>query len=234
MITRGLSKKADTRYQTAREFGYALQRAFEGLPATDDVEKTVILSQAAARQAMPAPQEAPGDTTILRTVPAAAPSAHAKAAELEFWRSIKDGDDPADFDLYVQQFPSGIYAALAKRKSARLRGIAPEAQEQERREIEEAARREAEARKKLAEEKAELEASLARREAEFQQREAEAQAKLARNRPATRPSWRSARPSSRSAKRSAREKCRCCRYSPWWRSRRSAPASGRPSSRPTR
>jgi len=180
VIAMALSKKVETRYQTARDFGYALQRAFEGLPATDDVEKTVILSQAAARQALPAPQEAAGDPTILRTVPAAVPAPPGtKATELEFWRSIKDGDDPADFDLYVQQFPSGIYAALARRKSARLRGVAPEAAEQERREIEEASRREAEERKKLAEEKAGLEASLARREAEFQQREAEAQAKLA-------------------------------------------------------
>ena len=180
VIAMALSKKAETRYQTARDFGYALQRAFEGLPATDDAEKTVILSQAAARQALPAPLEAEGDPTLLRTVPAtAAAFPGTKATELEFWRSIKDGDDPADFDLYVQQFPSGIYAALARRKSAKLRGVAPEAAEQERREIEEASRREAEARKKLAEEKAELEASLARREAEFQQREAEAQAKLA-------------------------------------------------------
>ena len=180
VIAKALAKGIDARYQTAREFGFALKRAFEGLPAVDDIEKTVILSQAAAALAEPAPKEAAGDTTVAGTIPVSAPSAaRTKATELEFWRSIKDGDDPADFDLYVQQFPSGIYAALAKRKSAKLRGIAPEAQEQERREIEEAARREAEARKKLAEEKAELEASLARREAEFQQREAEAQAKLA-------------------------------------------------------
>jgi serine/threonine protein kinase len=180
VIAKALSKDAAARYQTAREFGYALKRAHEGLPPLDEAEKTVILSQAAAALAMPAPHEAAGEPTVVRTIPAPAPQPpRTKATELEFWRSIKDGNDPADFDLYVQQFPSGIYAALAKRKSAKLRGIAPEAQEQERREIEEAAHREADARKKLAEEKAELEASLARREAEFQQREAEAQAKLA-------------------------------------------------------
>jgi serine/threonine-protein kinase len=179
VVAKALAKEAGARYQTAREFGFALQRAYEGLPTVDDVEKTVILSQAAAALAMPAPQEAAGDPTVIRTVPPPAASPpRTKATELEFWRSIKDGNDPADFDLYVQQFPTGIYAALAKRKSAKLRGIAPEAQEQERREIEEASRREAEARKKLADEKAELEASLARREAEFQQREAEALAKL--------------------------------------------------------
>ena len=47
----------------------------------------------------------------------AAPRAGNQEVELEFWRAIKDGTDPDDFELYVQQFPTGIYAALAKRKS---------------------------------------------------------------------------------------------------------------------
>src|SRR4030095_4313085 len=85
--------------------------------------------------------------------------------ELEFWRAIKDGNDPDDFELYVQQFPNGIYAALAKRKIAKLRGAArekpsAEAKKQERKEAEEAARKEAEARAKLAEEKEKLELEL--------------------------------------------------------------------------
>jgi hypothetical protein len=44
--------------------------------------------------------------------------------ELEFWRAIKDGSDPEDFELYVQQFPNGIYAALARRKIGKLRAPA--------------------------------------------------------------------------------------------------------------
>src|SRR5438132_8974418 len=101
--------------------------------------------------------------------------------ELEFWRAIKDGNDPDDFDLYVQQFPTGIYAALAKRKIAKLRGVPLEessakAKEQEKKEAEEAARREAEAKTKLEAEKARLEAEKARKEAEYKKREAEAEA----------------------------------------------------------
>src|SRR5689334_22302168 len=73
--------------------------------------------------------------------------------ELEFWRAIKDGNDPDDFDLYIQQFPNGIYAALAKRKIAKLRGTADEtsaeAKRAEKKEAEEAAAREAEARTRL-------------------------------------------------------------------------------------
>lgn len=166
VVAKALAKNVDRRYQSARQLGYALQRAFEGEAETDDVDKTLKL------RAMPGAATAPaGDPTELRT--AAAPLAsRTKATELEFWRSIKDGNDPADFDLYVQQFPNGIYAALAARKSAKLRGLASGGQEQERREIEEAARREAEARARLAGEKAAMEAALARREAEFQQREA--------------------------------------------------------------
>src|SRR5258705_7204106 len=45
--------------------------------------------------------------------------------ELEFWRSIKDSDDANDFELYVRQFPQGVYASLAARKAAKLRGGSP-------------------------------------------------------------------------------------------------------------
>jgi hypothetical protein len=45
--------------------------------------------------------------------------------ELEFWRSIKDSDDPNDFELYVRQFPQGVYASLAARKAAKLRSGLP-------------------------------------------------------------------------------------------------------------
>ena len=185
VVAKALAKNVDARYQTARLFGFALQRAFEGEAETEDAEKTIVLKPAAVTAGTadaPAPQAAAptgestvlttGEPTVLRTA-AATPASRTKATELEFWRSIKDGNDAADFDSYIEQFPSGIYAALAKRRSAKLRGLASGGQEQERREVEEAARREAEARAKLAEEKAAMEASLAKREAEFQQREAE-------------------------------------------------------------
>jgi tRNA A-37 threonylcarbamoyl transferase component Bud32/tetratricopeptide (TPR) repeat protein len=167
VVAKALAKVPADRYQTARQFGFALQRAYEGETDSEEVEKTV------AMRAMPM-SERPGQTgevTELRTVPM--PQPRIKATELEFWRSIKDGSDPADFQLYIEQFPHGIYVALAKRKIAKLQGLASGGQEQEKREIEEAAAREKEARERLEKEKAEMEAALARREAEFQQREAE-------------------------------------------------------------
>ena len=169
IVAKALAKNIDARYQTARDLGMALKRALEGLPEIDETEKTVILAPGALK-GLPPTATSPGDATVPSTLP------KGQAVELEFWRSIKDNNDPADFDLYLQQFPSGIYAALARRKIAKLRGTAGDetvVSGEERKETEEAARRETEAREKLAAEKAELEARLARRESEMAKREAE-------------------------------------------------------------
>jgi len=179
VVNKALSKTMEGRYQTAKEFGAALKRALEGKSEEDESEKTIVGSM--------------GDlTSLVKPAPAVAVAKNentsrttqtgSQEVELEFWRAIKDGNDPDDFELYVQQFPTGIYAALAKRKIAKLRGVAPEdtgakAREQEKREAEEAAKREAEVKQKLADEKAKLEAQLAAKEAEYAKREAEAEAR---------------------------------------------------------
>lgn len=185
VINKALSKDRNTRYQTARDLGAALKLALEGkAEGEDESDKTVVGSLAFdGLSRSPAPGIAAASSASSSTH--AGQATGTQEVELEFWRSIKDGNDADDFDLYVKQFPEGIYAALAKRKSAKIRGVASEetatkglqAAEQEKREIEEAARREAEAKTKLAEEKAKLEAQMAQREADFQKRAAEAEAK---------------------------------------------------------
>jgi serine/threonine-protein kinase len=179
VVNKALSKQVETRYQTAKEFGAALKRALEGRSDEDDSEKTVVGSMA-DMGAMPklTPQAAVARPEATKSTSATG----SQEVELEFWRAIKDGNDPDDFELYVQQFPTGIYAALAKRKIAKLRGVAPEetstkAREQEKKEAEDAARRETEVKQKLADEKAKLEAQLAQKEAEYAKREAEAEAR---------------------------------------------------------
>ena len=183
VVNKALSKSAETRYQSAKDFGVALKRALQGQGEDDDdSDKTVVGEMTlapAARTPQPRPNAAVG-TGGTQT----GTQAGSQEVELEFWRAIKDGNDPDDFELYVQQFPAGIYAALAKRKIAKLRGAAPEetsaeAKKQEKKEAEEAARKEAEARTKLAEEKEKLERELAKREEEFKQREAQREAEAA-------------------------------------------------------
>ena len=182
VVNKALSKSVEGRYQSAREFGAALKRALEGKSEEDDSDKTVVGSMADLGSiAKPSAQMAGAKADATKGTTATG----SQEVELEFWRAIKDGNDPDDFDLYVQQFPNGIYAALAKRKIAKLRGVAPEetgakakaAADQEKKEAEEAAKREAEVKQKLAEEKAKLEAQLAQKEAEYAKREAEQEAK---------------------------------------------------------
>ncbi len=182
VVNKALSKSVEGRYQSAREFGAGLKRALEGKSEEDDSDKTVVGSMAdLGTIAKPSAQMAGAKADATKGTTATG----SQEVELEFWRAIKDGNDPDDFDLYVQQFPNGIYAALAKRKIAKLRGVAPEetgakakaAAEQEKKEAEDAAKREAEVKQKLAEEKAKLEAQLAQKEAEYKKREAEQEAK---------------------------------------------------------
>src|SRR5437870_4908521 len=185
VVNKALAKNPDQRYQSARDLAVALRRALEGKAEEDDSDKTVAGAMtgefAALVKPAPAVAKAPAQESS-RTQSTGTQGGANQEVELEFWRAIKDGNDPDDFELYVQQFPTGIYAALAKRKIAKLRGVPLEessakAKEQEKKEAEEAARREAEAKSKLEAEKARLEAEMAKKEEEYKKREAEAQAR---------------------------------------------------------
>jgi hypothetical protein len=52
----------------------------------------------------------------------AQPSTVEKTAEIEFWRSIQGSDDTDMYREYLRQFPSGVYAGLAKLKIKKLGG----------------------------------------------------------------------------------------------------------------
>jgi serine/threonine-protein kinase len=187
VVNKALAKTADARYQSAKDFAVALRRALDGKAAEDDADETIAGTIIAP--AGPPPRPAP-KAELTRS--GSSGTAGNQEIELEFWRAIKDGNDPDDFDLYVQQFPNGIYAALARRKITKLRGaeqskagddsgLLAKRDLEERREAEEAAeaeRREAAAMAKLADQKAKHEADIVKREAEMAKREAEARAKL--------------------------------------------------------
>ena len=109
VVAKALAKNPDQRFATAREFSQALKRAAEGKPAIPEEEATLVV---------------PREPRVQQ--PTHAPEAlRSGEMELEFWRSIKDSDDANDFELYVRQFPQGVYASLAARKAAKLRSGAP-------------------------------------------------------------------------------------------------------------
>jgi formylglycine-generating enzyme required for sulfatase activity len=54
----------------------------------------------------------------------AAPGPSAAAIESEYWNTIKDSTDAADFEAYLKEYPSGTYASLARLKVQKLRAVA--------------------------------------------------------------------------------------------------------------
>jgi hypothetical protein len=53
------------------------------------------------------------------------PQPTAPDRELAFWESVKDSRNPADFQAYLDQYPSGTFAALARNRLAALQPQQP-------------------------------------------------------------------------------------------------------------
>jgi hypothetical protein len=49
---------------------------------------------------------------------AASPSADRSAIELAFWNTIKDSTNPADFQAYLDKYPNGQFASIARIRAA--------------------------------------------------------------------------------------------------------------------
>lgn len=64
---------------------------------------------------------------MMAAAPLAAQSANGVGSpfELAFWQSVAGSEDPAVYDAYLQQYPAGTFAGLAKAKVASLRKAAP-------------------------------------------------------------------------------------------------------------
>jgi hypothetical protein len=62
------------------------------------------------------------NVTVNVMTPVTTPAALPLTADREalFWTSIKDGTDPAGFEAYLKQYPSGVFAPLARQRLAGL------------------------------------------------------------------------------------------------------------------
>jgi len=64
-------------------------------------------------------------STVAANAPTQTAAADNSELELEFWKSIRDSDNPDMFREYLRQFPSGVYAGLARLKIKSLGGSTP-------------------------------------------------------------------------------------------------------------
>jgi hypothetical protein len=117
VVAKALAKNPDARFPTAREFARALKLAAEG--------KTAIQQPDPAATLIVSPQQPQAPGPYGPSAYQSNPTLKSGEMELEFWRSIKDSNDANDYDAYVRQFPQGVYATLAMRKIAKLRGQSP-------------------------------------------------------------------------------------------------------------
>jgi hypothetical protein len=70
-------------------------------------------------QTAPAPEQAPPLATAIPGPQPAAPAARVDplAVELAFWNSIKDSSNPADYTAYLEQYPAGSFAGIARNRT---------------------------------------------------------------------------------------------------------------------
>lgn len=130
VVARALAKKREQRFATAQDFAVALQEA-----SGQALDPTVVppVSQAGRRAGMATDTGMQASRAGGSIVPlnesgtgsgsgAGAGSTVTQELELVYWKDIKDSDDLEDLQGFLDKFPSGIYADLARRRVRKLGG----------------------------------------------------------------------------------------------------------------
>ncbi|MGE0875895.1 MAG: caspase family protein [Burkholderiales bacterium] len=83
------------------------------------MEKMIQEALAKQRAELEAQRGAPAQAPAAAPAAVAAPSGpHERQVELAFWDSIKDSANPADFTAYLQRYPQGAFAPIARNRLA--------------------------------------------------------------------------------------------------------------------
>jgi eukaryotic-like serine/threonine-protein kinase len=132
VVAKALAKSRDQRFQTADEFDKALREALRDVPDTTIVPPANPLKVFAAEQAglMTGDSRLGGGTTgatatssafaTSATSAASGPSSVTQELELVYWKDVRDSTDADELLGFLQKFPTGIYADLAKKRLKRL------------------------------------------------------------------------------------------------------------------
>lgn len=119
VVARGLAKNKEERFATARDFAVALQSAIRR--AEDQTVVPPVNPLKRVEQALSVPLSVPGTRPGGMTTPTS-PSSVTQEVELVYWKDVKDSTDPEDLHGFLEKFPTGIYADLARRRLRRLAG----------------------------------------------------------------------------------------------------------------
>ena len=110
VVARALAKNPERRFTTAQDFALALKEA----------------SGQASDPTMVPPASSPGRRSMVKLGSSGTGAGSIVTQELEmiYWKDVKDADDLEHLEGFLDRFPSGIYADLARRRVKRLTGIA--------------------------------------------------------------------------------------------------------------
>jgi serine/threonine protein kinase len=123
VVARALAKDRENRFATARDFASALQSAIRRaedatvVPPADPFKKP----DAAGSSKGTVPSMV-GTATSSGTSATTGTATVTQELELVYWKDIKDSTEPEEFEGFLQQFPAGIYADLARRRLRKLAG----------------------------------------------------------------------------------------------------------------
>lgn len=115
VVARALAKDREQRFATARDFASALQSAMRRaedatiIPPADPAKKIEATGGASGSGAGSLPLGGPTVTQEL---------------ELVYWKDVKDSTDPDELRGFLERFPGGVYADLARRRMRKLAEVA--------------------------------------------------------------------------------------------------------------
>lgn len=122
VVTRALAKKREDRFATAQEFSRALQLACEEASDPTIVPPASPPGRRGGTATDTGKSQAGGSTVRLATPGNDTGSTVTQELELVYWKDIKDSEDVEDLEGFLNKFPSGIYADLARRRLKKLGG----------------------------------------------------------------------------------------------------------------
>ena len=126
MTARALAKTREERFATARDFAVALQSAIR---RAEDQTVLPPLNPNKGTETGSRPLTSPGVGTVppvgTSTSPSIGMSSVSQEIELVYWKDVKDASDPEELQGFLEKFPAGIYADLARRRLRKLMGADP-------------------------------------------------------------------------------------------------------------
>ncbi len=125
VVFKALEKDVSRRYASARDFAIGLREAMSAsrgpdlAPPSMPIDGPPPASGPALRQTGSMGRSNPGSGPAASSSSTNSSSISQESESL-FWRSIIDSTDPEDFEGYLEQFPNGMFAALARRRLRKL------------------------------------------------------------------------------------------------------------------